>query len=309
MNLYMKSKNILVNKWYVLIIAIFCCLLWGSAYPCIKIGYSLFNIAANDTPTKLVFAGFRFSIAGIVVLLVYFIINKAIYIPKKQQFFKMLILGLLQTTFQYIFFYIGLANTTGVKGSILNSTGIFFSVFLAHFLYKNDKINIFKILGCLVGFLGVIVIEFSTGLSNINFNFYGDGFIIIAAIVASIAAIYSKTLSHSINIIALTGYQLFLGGIILSLAGYCYGGHLKNFTFQSSALLLYMALLSAAAFTLWTALLKYNKVSTISMYNFLIPIFGSLLSALFLNEKIFEVKNLIALILVCFGIFLVNKFS
>jgi len=63
-------------------------------------------------------------------------------------------LGLTQTTAQYIFFYIGLAYTTGVKSSIMNSTTIFFSVLLAHFIYRNDRLSFNKVFGCLIGLAG-----------------------------------------------------------------------------------------------------------------------------------------------------------
>ncbi len=52
--------------------------------------------------------------------------------------------------------------------------------------------------------------------------------------------------------------------------------------------------------------MKYNPVSRVSVFNFSIPIFGAGLSALFLGEKLFEAKNLVALILVSLGIWLVN---
>lgn len=68
-----------------------------------------------------------------------------------------------------------------------------------------------------------------------------------------------------------------------------------------------MALLSSVAFAVWSELLKYNKVGTIAMFNFLIPVFGTLLSAIILGENIFDIKILIALILVCTGIFLVYR--
>lgn len=305
----MNSKKFFTHKYNIFFIALICCFLWGSAYPSIKIGYNIFKISSSDTSSKLLFAGYRFTIAGILVLIVSSIMNKAFIFPKKRELPQFFILGLFQTTFQYIFFYIGLSNTTGVNGAILNSVGIFFSVILAHFIYKNDKINISKICGCLVGFLGVIIVNFSEDLKHFSFNFYGDGFIIISAIVASAAAIYGKKLSHSINTVILTGYQLLFGGVLLTLLGLITGGHLGSFSINASILLLYMGILSATAFTLWTTLLKYNKVSNISMYNFFVPIFGALLSSLFLSESIFQIKNLVALILVCVGIYFVNKFS
>ena len=71
--------------------------------------------------------------------------------------------------------------------------------------------------------------------------------------------------------------------------------------------MLYMALLSSVAFTLWTTLLKHNRVGKISVYNFLVPVFGTILSALFLGESIWSWQNILALVLVCAGIYIVNR--
>ena len=51
------------------LLALFCCALWGSAFPCIKIGYRLFQISAGDTGSVILFAGLRFALAGIMVIL------------------------------------------------------------------------------------------------------------------------------------------------------------------------------------------------------------------------------------------------
>ena len=61
------------------------------------------------------------------------------------------------------------------------------------------------------------------------------------------------------------------------------------------------------AFAIWTVLLKYNRVGQVSIFNFLIPVFGAVLSAIFLGESILELKNVVALGLVCLGIFLVTQ--
>lgn len=303
----MDNKKIFTSNKNIVIIAVICTLLWGSAYPAIKIGYNIFFIAFDDTSSKLIFAGYRFVIAGILVLLFSLIVNKTIKLPKKNQLISVFLLGVFQTTFQYMFFYIGLSNTTGVKGAILNATGTFFSVILAHVLYKNDKLNFSKSMGCIVGFLGVMIINYNKDAMNISVNFWGDGFIIIAAIIASGAAIYGKKLCNFINPTLVTGYQLLLGGLLLWLLGFGTGGHLNNFNLKSIMLLVYMGLLSAIAFSLWTTLLKYNKVGSISIYNFLVPIFGTILSAIFLGESILELKNLLALVLVSIGIYVVNR--
>ena len=70
-----------------------------------------------------------------------------------------------------------------------------------------------------------------------------------------------------------------------------------------------MALISAVAYSVWGILLKYNPVSRVTIFNFLTPLFGVLLSAIFLGEvdQALQLNKLLALILVCVGIYVVNR--
>ena len=101
--------------------------------------------------------------------------------------------------------------------------------------------------------------------------------------------------------------RLGLGGVALLAIGWALGGSLTGFTAGSTVLLVYLALLSSAAFSLWSILLKHNRVSQVTVFNFTVPIFGAALSALFLGEALWEWKNLLALVLVCVGIWLVTR--
>jgi drug/metabolite transporter (DMT)-like permease len=295
------------NRKVVFLLASLCCLLWGSAYPAVKNGYALFSITQGDIPAKMLFAGYRFLLAGIVLLIVALLTRREIFTLSWKNIRQITTLGLTQTSIQYVFFYVGLAYTSGVKGSIMNATGTFFSVLLAHFIYKNDRLTFNKVLGCLIGFAGVMVVNFNSSLLDFDFTLLGDGFIVIAAFILSAATIYGKKISQQLDSIVLTGYQLAIGGAVLVLLGYGTGGELSGFTPKSSALLFYLVLLSSASFGLWTILLKYNRVGMVAIFNFLIPIFGAILSAIFLGESILEWKNLAALALVCTGIWLVTR--
>lgn len=305
----MNKEKFFTNKINIIFIAIICTFLWGSAFPAVKVGYELFNITSSDVGGKLIFAGYRFFLAGLCVLILQIIMKQNIFKLTTKDLKEITILGIGQTTIQYIFFYLGLTYTTGVRGSIVNGTGTFFSIILAHIVYKNDKLNSNKILGCIVGFLGVILVNLGGGTSVLEggFSFRGEGFIMMAAFMLSVSSLYSKKISQDKDAYTVTGYQLAIGGFILTIIGYILGGNLTNFTPKSIALLIYMALLSAIAFALWSQLLKYNKVGVISVFNFLIPVFGTILSALILKENIFDIKILIALLLVCTGIYLVYK--
>lgn len=304
----MDKTKFYTNRKNIVFLAAICCALWGSAFPAVKIGYSMFNIPGEDIATKLIFAGIRFAMAGIFVLISQVALGKKLFSFSKTDTKEFVVLGIIQTTLQYIFFYIGMAYTTGVRGSIINGTGTFFSIILAHFIYKNDKIDFNKIVGCIIGFLGVIIVNLDgSNLMETSFKFKGEGFIMLSALMLSISSIYSKKVTRNKDASIVTGYQLFIGGAILIILGLVFGGNLTGFTIKSSLLLIYMALISSVAFAIWTQLLKYNKVSIICVFNFLIPIFGSALSAIVLGDDIFNVKILIALILVSIGIFLVYK--
>ncbi|HEY6134756.1 MAG TPA: DMT family transporter [Rubrivivax sp.] len=300
----------LTRRKVVFLLALFCCVLWGSSYPAIKNGYTMFNIAPGDIPSKLVFAGWRFLLAGLLLLAYAVIGGKRLRGYSARRLGQFAVLGLTQTALQYVFFYVGLAYTTGVKSSIMNATGTFFSVLLAHFIYHNDRLSYGKILGCTVGFAGVMVVNFGAGLGGVlafDFTLLGEGFVITAAFVLAAASIYGKRISQGIDPIVMTGYQLVVGGAALLLGGYGSGGGLHGFTPASAALLAYMVLLSSLAISIWSLLLKYNRVSMITAFNFMVPVFGAVLSAVFLDESILEWRNGVALLLVCFGIWLVTK--
>jgi drug/metabolite transporter (DMT)-like permease len=193
-----------------------------------------------------------------------------------------------------------------VKGAIISSMSTFFSIIISHFLYKNDRLSIIKVLGCLIGFIGVVIVNINTNLLDLNLSFKGEGFALISAFVASAAAIYGKKITQTLDSMVVTGYQLTIGGGVLILIGCLNHGTVLEFNIKSTLLLLYLAILSAIAFLIWTVLLKYNKVGEITIFSFFIPVFGAILSAVFLNENILKLKNIFALIFVSLGVWMIN---
>lgn len=291
----------------VFALATLCCILWGSAYPAIKNGYALLHIAPTDIASQMLFAGWRFALAGAILLLVAAAMKKPILALNGKQMRQVALLGLTQTAIQYVFFYVGLAHATGVKSSIMNATGVFFSVVLAHFIYANDRLSGRKALGCLIGFLGVVVVNLGGGALGFDFGLLGEGFVIVAAFILAAASIYGKRLSASMDPMVMTGWQLFVGGVILTGIGMAGGGQMEGLDLRSGGLLLYMALLSSVAFAVWSLLLKHNPVGLIAAFNFLVPVFGVALSAIFLGESLLRWSYLAALVLVCVGIWLVTR--
>ena len=307
------SKIIWTKLPIVIITAIFCCTLWGSASPAIKIGYELFDIAAGDTPSRILFAGNRFVIAGIMVIIFGSILQKKILIPKMTSIIYIVVLACFQTILQYIFFYMALAHTSGVRGSIINAAGSFFSILLAVYIFKFEKLSARKAAGMIIGFIGVFLcvtggnVDFLEG----GFSVQGEGAMLIAAFASAVAGCFIKLFSQNENPVVLSGYQFFLGGIVMSIVGKLMGGHLTIVSAGSIPLLIYMAFISAGAYTLWGVLLKYNPVSTVTVLGFVNPVMGVILSALFLNEgdEALSIYTLIALVLVSIGIYIINSKS
>lgn len=298
--------QIFKNKWSVIAIAIFCSLLWGSAFPVLKISYTELQIAIDDTAAKIVFAGGRFFLAGIMLLvLLLFTQPKNLFFNKKQ-FLILLILGIVQTSIQYFFFYNGLANVTGMQGSILSSAGTFFTVIIAHYFYKNDKINRKKLVGIIAGFTGIIVANWGQSFS-LNFTFTGEGYMILAALAGAIGTILAKELATDISPLALSGWQLTLGASVLLLIGLPQlNENAIIFTPFGTGLFIYSAFLSAAAFCLWYSILKYNKAGELSIYKFIIPVSGTVLSAMFIPGEKLNLFIILAIILVAIGITAIN---
>lgn len=295
------------NSAYLVISAVFCTMLWGTAFPAIKIGYELFRIEADDIPTKLIFAGARFLLAGIIVLSAGAVSgkNKTKILLNKNDLIPVGILALFQTFLQYLLLYIGLTSISGTRSSILTSVSAFGSVILSAVFWKSDRLTAFKITGCLVGISGIVLMNIRPG-SLEGFTLLGDGIVILSNLSGAAGNVISKKISSGRHPAQISGWQLTIGGTALILTGFLTGGRLTFYDINCLWILLYLAAMAGTAFLLWTKLLFIYPVSKVGVFNMLIPVFGTLWSGIFLGEDIFTMGNIASLLLVCSGIFLVN---
>lgn len=321
-----QKKSLLTNPLMVCFFAGICCLLWGSAFPCVKIGYQLFQIDSQDTYSQLLFAGYRFTLAGILVLVFAFLQNlwmakntstdfgntkiKTGLFPRHSITWKrILILCLFQTVIQYFFFYIGLAHTSGVKASIIEGTNVFVSILTASLIFRMEQLTLSKILGCIIGFAGVVLVNLGNEGFNLSMKLTGEGFIFLSTFAYAFSSVLIKKFSQEESPVLLSGWQFFLGGIILMVAGFLLGGRIRLTSLPQTGMLLYLAFISAGAYTLWGILIKYNPVSQVSVYGFMNPVFGVILSWILLKDstQTMGVQSILALMFVCVGIYIVNR--
>lgn len=295
----------LQNPVVICVLALLCCALWGSAFPCIKIGYDWMKI--EGTGSQILFAGYRFFLSGVLTFLIGCMLEKRILRMKRGSCGVIFRQGVLQTTVQYICFYIGLAHTTGAKGSIINASNAFVSIVAAHYMIRSERMTWKKGVGCMLGLAGVILVNLEPGGFAGGFHFLGEGMVLLCTIAYGVSTVLLKMISDRESPMTITAYQTLIGSVLLIVTGWCLQGEVSVTVWKSAALLFYMALLSTVAFSLWTLLLKYNPVGKVAIYGFTIPIFGVLLSGILLGETIFSVKYVAALILVSGGVILVNR--
>lgn len=287
-------------------LAVLCNLLWGSAFPFIKMGYRLFIIDSADTASILCFAGVRFMMGSLLVWIFGSLMERRpLPLPRGKVLGECCALGLWQTALQYFFYYSAVAQLTGSFGGILNSTQSFMGVILAHFLYgAADRMTARKALGCVLGFGGVLV---ATLGNHGGGSAWGISAMLIASAVFAAAGPWNKSVTRKADSFSVCCINLGAGGLALALLGFAMGGRLSPQSPLAVPVLLYLAFISGAGYVLWALLMKNNPVSRISVFGLLIPVVNTLLSAVLNAEPLFEWNYLAALVLVCGGIFLVNK--
>jgi len=292
----------------ILTAAIAANLLWGSAAPCIKLGYQYFAIAEGDTMSQILFAGVRFTLAGILTILIGSLLRGRLLLPKRGSGGMILMLAMMQTVIQYTFFYIGLSHAPGFKGSIISPTSTFFALLIAALVFRQEKLTARKLLGCLIGFAGVVVVSMNGRLEG-GVRLDGEGFLVLAAASYGCSSVLIKRFSAREDPVVLSGWQFFLGGLLMTAVAFVGGGRLHAASPRAWPLMLYLGLLSAVAYTLWSLLLQRHPVSRIMVFSFLNPVFGVVLSALLLGEgKILDIPRcVLAMVLVCLGVWIVNS--
>jgi len=291
------------NKFLILILpAVFVNILWGSPFALIKLGYNAFGIT-NNTGSKLLFAGIRFFLAGILIILYGSFMKKKFLKPTKNNISSILLLSLTQTVLLYSLFYIGLSNSSGAFSAIINSCSVFFSVIFASIFFKADKVTFYKVAGSLIGFCGVVVASFNGG--SFSFHWNGEFLIFLNCICFAISGVISKKATQHTDSFTVAGYNLLLGGLVLCFIGWIAKGQLVIANKNAIWLLIVLSTISAICFSIWTKLLKVNKVGEVSVFQFVVPIAGIFFSGVLLGEDIIQLRYLIAIILITAGIFTV----
>lgn len=295
------------NKKALPLLAMFCALGWSLAYPLIKMGYSELGIYPDDLGSKILFEGIRFFAAGILVLITGALQKRKLIIGRSEGPL-LLSFALVNTTFHYLFSYIGLSYIPSSRSTILDSMGGFLLIILSCLIFDDDTLSKTKVIGCLLGFCGIAVINIAPiGTLFSDISFMGDGMILLNACCAAGGGLITRLISKKMDMLAATGYGMGIGGLLLILTGIFSGiQNNRNMTAKGVIIVISLVLISAVCFGIYNMLLAYHPISKVAIYNALIPVFGVIFSALLLKEP-FMWQYAAAGLLVASGIYVVNK--
>lgn len=300
-----KNTSIFQRPVWVVVFALSAAVAWGWAYPLIKLGFAEFGITQAMTGSKMLFAGIRFMLAGAVVLAIAAATRRRFVVSGCGNWFYVLLFALLNTGLHYYFFYVGLSYSDGARAAILNSLGTFMLVLLACMFFKSDRLTANKIVGCVLGFAGIMALNIG-GTQDGGFTFMGDGMIILNAVCSALAGLMTRGLGKRVDVFVGTGYSLALGGVMLVVPGLFMGGTLPAVTAAGVAILFLLVCISALGFTLYNKLLTCNPVGKVAIFNSLIPVVGAVTSCMCLGEP-FYWKYVAAAGLATAGIYLINR--
>lgn len=297
------------KKSTVILLAILCCVLWGSITPVVKASYGFFHVSPTDTPTLTVFAGVRYILCGLVGIVFGTVKNRRFLKPKRTSWGMILKLALVQTFIQQLSFYISMAHISGINGSILGCLNNFFSIFIACLVFHQERLTVRKLVGCCLGFLGVVLINLEEGALSANMTLAGEGAMLVACVSCGASYAMIKEYTPREDVLVLMAYQFFLGGWMLALTGLALGGSMPSSSLPGYVLFSYMVVMPITAFTIWGTLLQSSKVSQLSAFGFINPITGVILSAVLLKESgsVSPVLCIASLVLVSLGIYIVNS--
>ena len=287
-----------------IILALFVMALWGSLFPFIKIGYNAFEINTSSIPNIIMFAGTRFVVCGIILTLISLLRKEKLGTPKIKSISVIILGGLFGIILHYAFTYIGISMTDSSKTALIKQLAPLLYACLAFLFVKSEKFSIYKIIGAIVGFSGIVAINIESAEINITTGTILIMMASVCSVVSSVITQYSvKYTSPFWN----TAISQLVGGFILILAAVIMGAETLTFTITSSLAFSYICIASITAYVIYGYLLRVTEVSTLFIIKFTEPLFACIFSALFLGEEIFKIQYLIAFVLITLGIVLANK--
>ena len=272
-------------------------LIWASAFFNIKI--------ATESFGPITIAFLRVFFGSIPVLLLCF--YKKIKIEAfSKDWYWFAIIGFVNLVLPFFLIAYGVKSVQSNLAAILMSTTPLSSTILGHFYTKNEKFNLVKTFGILIGFSGIIYL-FSDNLLINDSNFISALLILLGSTCYVVGGVLTLKISKKKNE-NVTGSILIWAVLILIPFVYFIEKPWNLVpSVESTISVVYLGMVSTGvAWLLRFKILKDNGLIFQSQVSYLIPIFGTILSYIFLKE-IITPKVLLSLLAVVVGIYFVKK--
>lgn len=282
-----------------LIKALLVMLLWGSLFPMVKKGYSVFEIDTARTADVLMFAGVRFVACGAVIILIAYFRHERVCTDIRRSIVPICVMGIFAIVLHYACTYIGLTLTESSKTAILKQLGALFYICFSFLFIREEKFSIYKIIGALIGFAGIVIINAG---GNTGKLMLGDGLIICASVCTVVSNLASKKAMRMNPAMITTGVSQLTGGILLVIIAACMGGKIPVFRIQVLPVFGYICFASIIGYCMWFSIVKDHSLSKLFIIKFSEPVFACIFGALLLHENIWHWQYLAAFILISTGI-------
>lgn len=280
----------------VTIPACFACLLWSTAFVGGK-------EALNYVP-PLTLAGLRFMLAGL-ILMPFCGDPRNLWQTLRTHPGYIARVSLFQTVILYAVFFWGLNLARGAQSAIVIGSSPLIAAWMAHMVMPDDRMTARKAFGITTGMAGIVLISVAAkpwgpgGLAELG----GLALLFLAEVSSAWGNILVARAKKPIPPMSLNALQMGLGGVVLFLAAILFEGTPSfSFPVQFYVSLGWLALISAAGFSLWFHLLAHEKVSRLNIWKFLIPVFGAISSWLLIPGESADAVSVLGMILVSFAI-------
>ncbi len=272
-------------------------LIWASAFFNIKIATYSFG------PVTIALLRVFFGAIPVLILCFYKKIKVEAF---SKDWYWFAIIGFINLVVPFFLISYGVKSVQSNLAAILMSTTPLSSTILGHYYTKNEKFNFTKTIGILIGFAGIVYL-FSDNLLINESNFFSAILILVGSTCYVIGGVLTLKIKEKKNE-NVTGSILIWAVIILTpLSFFIEKPWTYNPSIQSTISVIYLGLVSTGiAWLLRFKILVDNGLIFQSQVSYLIPIFGTILSYIFLKELI-TVKVLISLIAVVIGIYFVRR--
>ena len=279
------------------LLLIFLALIWASAFFNIKIATYSFG------PITIAFLRVFFG-AIPVLLLCYYKKIKVEAFSKDWHWFAMI--GFINLVAPFYLIAYGVQSVQSNLAAILMSTTPLSSTILGHYYTKDEKFNFTKTIGILIGFAGIVYL-FSDNLLINESNFFSAILILVGSTCYVIGGVLTLKIKEKKNENVTGSILIWAVIILIPLSLLIEKPWTYNPSIQSTISVIYLGLVSTGiAWLLRFKILVDNGLIFQSQVSYLIPIFGTILSYIFLKELI-TVKVLISLIAVVIGIYFVRQ--